>query len=620
MARNQEISTLSTPNLRNWSISGRSQSRDLYALALVSREFTTVTTGGPVVGETGAAAFSGLEDNFEFIFNMNPRAIAFDEPASVQVVPTQDGSQFIEHQGSIYKMITISGTTGVRPNGRGRTDLIPIFEVPNPFARADIDPEDGLPRGEASGFEDLIRLRNLFRHYFDIKRDPTRAHLYEMVWQNGKEGEFWVVEPMAFRTNRESSSPLTATYDIQLRTIRRADFRVFQDTPDVRTKRNALSRLNERLIEHSRTIANALGLAESLVDRTVGIGQATLNSVISPATALFNGLTGVTTAGVRGFAIPRNSVAILAGSALDLVEALQTVEGELNAYKQQGISTQLSNAFGAYKNIFRTAARVHDEDQLFSSPTASRYNDRTEAYRDPNRGSRLPRTGGSPTNPRNVTTPGGSKLATVTNFDTIFSVAQRLLGDQARWKELVMLNDLKAPYIDPSGDGKDVLRPGDKIMVPSSVNQATTSIPEDLSQELDPVARRLGRDIKLQSFDQISGGLDTLDFAINSKGDLALHDGVPNLSQAIRLKFSTEQGTLATHPSYGIRAPIGSKVNIRSLVGFQLNARASLLADSRISKVQRLSFNVVGNTLNVRADLQIADVDQGVAVSFDARR
>ena len=592
----------------NWGLSTRAQSTGLYRLAIIDKSFLNP------VNQLGFTGFRDIE-NQEFIFDVNPRAMDLEEPAAVTIVPTQDGGQFIEHQGQIYKNITIAGTMGVRPNRRPGA-VIPVLGIPNPFASPTTNPLTGLPAGEESGFERLIKLRNLFRTYFDRKEDPNTAHSTLLVWQNGKEGEFYIVEPMTFRTRRESSSPISATYEIQLRTIQRFDIEVATLTVDVRTERTALSRLFERTAEYQRKLGQSVRLAEALADRVVGIGQATVNEVITPARTVFDGLANFTTSSARVFAVPRNSVALLATSALNLATALQGVDDELNAYKQQGISTQLSQAFGAYKQIFRQAAAVQAEDNIFSRSSSDVLTTRSQAYRNPQSGP--PRTGGSPTDLQNVSTAGGTGISAVGNVDTIFSLAQRLLGDQARWKELVALNDLKAPYVSVDGDGKDVLRPGDNILFPATPVPGASEVAIDPRGE-DPLEQRLGRDLKLVSYEG-AGGLPLLDLEVNNRGDVATIASTENLAQAVELKFSIERGTLPTHPNFGIAAPIGSKALIRSLIAFQIDARGSLLADSRISDVSRLDYNVEGNVLTVKAEIQVAEVDQKLIVSFDGRR
>jgi len=604
--------SLSRPERANWAISSRSQSKGLYALALIDTKFANVAATG--IQNLGTAAqASGYAS--EFIFDMNPKTLDLEEPAAVQIVPTQDGGQFIEHQGQIYKNVTITGTTGLRPNKK--TNIIPVLGVTNPFAANLVDQTTGVPPGEKTGFDSLLELRNLFRRYFDLKADPKTAHTSLMVWQNGKEGEFYVVEPQTFRTKRDASSPLTSSYEIQLRTIGRVDFKLFR-TPDPRAEMNSLQRFMERMNGYSRSISQALGTLNALADRVVGVAQATLTTVIGPARALADGITGFVTTASSSFAIPRNTVALLAGSAIELAESLNRAQSASNAYKLQGITTQLSAVVNAFKLLERTAANVAAEDQLFSAPAAERFNNRASAYKEPTTG-RPPRTGGSPTNMNNLTAASGSGLAVVFGHDNIFSLSQRLLGDQARWKELVMLNDLKAPYIDPTGDGKNVLRPGQNILFPVAGGTLQTGVSPSRKVETDHLVTRLGRDLRLRA-DSGAGGIVVYDLSENARGDLDTIEGMPNLEQAVEIKFSTEQGELPTHPEFGLQVPIGSKALVRTLVGFQMNARASLLADSRISNVRQLGFQLSGNTVNVTADLDIADVDQSVAISFDARR
>jgi hypothetical protein len=612
MANNKKNS-LSTPDRANWKIASRGQSRSLYALALVDKKFGNVQQSG-VRFLTQAVAGSANAD--EFIFDMNPKSIDMEEPAAVQIVPTQAGGQFIEHQGQIYKAISISGTTGLRPNKK-ETNIIPVLGVTSPFNNPNVDKTTGLLNNERSGFDSLIALRNLFRRYFDFKEDPTRAPNVLMVWQNGKEGEFYIVEPQVFRTKREASSPLTFNYEIQLRTIGRVDFEMFR-SPDPRIERTALQTLNERLSETTRLVSGSLNVLNASADRLVSIGQATLTDIIGPGRALLDSVTAFTSTAARALSIPRNTIALLATSSLEAMEALFTLQGEGNAYKQRGLLTQLAQVGNALKIMARVATRMVSEDSLFSDSAAVKFNTRALAYRNPTTG-RAPRTGGSPTDISNISSPGSTSLSTVMGHDNVYSVAQRLLGDSARWKELVVLNDLKAPYVDPSGDGIDVLRPGDKILVPANGGASPSGVTPSQKENADPVVARLGRDIRL-SADSAAGGLTLFDLSVNKRGDVDTIEGVPNLEQAIEIKFSTEQGSLPTHPQFGLQVPIGSKALIRTLVGFQLNAQSALLSDSRISNVSRLNLALDGNVLNVSADLQIADVDQSVAISFDARR
>ncbi len=163
----------------------------------------------------------------------------------------------------------------------------------------------------------------------------------------------------------------------------------------------------------------------------------------------------------------------------------------------------------------------------------------------------------------------------------------------------MLLNDLKAPYISDDGDGKDGLRPGvHNILFPAAPTQTSEVSPN--SREEDLLVQRLGRDFKLVTVESASG-IYAFDIAVDSGGDLARIEGVENLAQAVELKFSVERGELPTHPSYGIEHPIGRKANIRSLIAFDLEARASLLMDTRVSNVSTLNYELIRNVLRVYA-------------------
>jgi hypothetical protein len=606
--------TLSRPDRRNWQLAQRSQSRGLYALALVDKQFANVkATGVSTLSGAVLQSQSVTGPANEFVFNVNPKSTDMEEQAAVQIVPTQDGGQFIEHQGQIYKNITITGTTGLRPD-RTLTNVIPVLGVTNPFAGQNIDPDTLMPRSEKSGFDALIELRNLFRAYFDTKADPARASQVIMIWQNGKEGEYYVVEPQVFRTRRDASSPLSYNYEIQLRTIGRVDMAIFRAT-DSRQRRTGLPRFAERMNEISRTVSQALGTINAVSDRIVGIGQATVTAVLGPARALLDGITGFTSTVARAFSIPRNSIALLATNALEVAESLDVLN---NAYVQNGIDTQLADVRHALKLITRASAQTVSEDSLFSTSTSEKFTARASAYRQPNTGN-PPRSGGSPTDMNNIAPGGGTALGLIMSSDTIYTLSQRLLGDQARWKELVVLNDLKSPYVSPTGDGKNVLRPSDTVLFPVNGSSTPSGVSPSVGQEEDHLTLRLGRDLRLRS-DQGAGGILVYDLSTDTRGDLEEIEGLPNLEQAVKTKFSIEQGELPTHPTFGLQVPIGSKALVRTLVGFQLNARSSLLADSRIANVKRLTFQLTGNVVSVNADLDVADVDQSVGISFDARR
>lgn len=605
--------TRSYPLRSNWKIADRTQpNKGLYAVALI--DISTTDLNNPIEFVDGFTPLSDL-GFLSFAFNVNPKSMNLEEPAATTIVPTQNKGQYIERQGQIYKNINITGTTGLRPNRNTEGALIPVAGVINPFFGQTIDPATGLPKGETTGFDDLISLRNLHRRYWDLMDDPQRAPNTLMVWQNGKEGEYYIVEPMKFETAKDASSPLTMTYTIQYRTIERLDVRKLRDN-DSYLKRNGVDTFFQRMSNIRRQLAVGYQIATSFIDRAISMGQAAISNVLSPVNDVLIALTGIVNSGSRVFNIPKNNLSVVAGNAIDLATALDKAA---DAYQTYGIVDPIETAAWSYRLMARQLHALAAEQQLFSSPLSSTMTTKAAAYSDPVTG--MPVTGGSPTFIGNQRATNGAAVATINTNENVYGLAQRLLGDSAKWKVLVVLNRLKAPYISPAGDGVNVLRPGDEILYPAQMGQTASAVqPHDPKfSGISPLADRLGRDLKLQAI-EAAGGVTLYDIVISPAGDLETISGIDNMQQAVLIKFETEQGELPTHPTFGIRYPIGSKARVQSAIGFQVNARATLLADSRIGSVDQFNVSAEGNVLNVQTSLTLKGADQALSLDFSVER
>lgn len=605
----------------NWKIGSADP---LYALAIVDTRIGGI--GGASATEVVKSQFSTdtrsalTTEPEEFVFRMNPKQMRLEEPAAVQIIPTQGGGQFIEHQGQIYKNITISGTTGLRPNPKISASFFPLTNLKLPFGGPDTDPITGLPVGERTGFDDLIDLRNLFRKYWSYKVDGTRAPYTVMVWQNGKEGELYIVEPMNFSTERSSASPYTFNYNIALRTIERFDLRR-------RIPRDSVTNLNgkagffERVKVAQQKLRQNFVILQSIDDAALLAGRRLTSRLFDPVSTVIDGLAGVINTGNQTLPVGRQFVNDIKIEALNLVESLNGLRTATDSFLNSGILSRQATAANQAKNMVWVTARIAAEDQLFSEKLSNRVTRRQGAYRDPVTGN--PRTGGDPTNLTNAPIPTGTKKSVIQSGETIRTCARRLLGSTNLWRQLVIINDLRAPYISPAGDGISVLRPNDTILYPTSSETAPeNSVANDVAPKTiqkDDLTNRLGRDVLIKS-DPALAGIDKFDFAINSRGDIALIEGVDNLEQAVLIKFSTEQGQLPVHFFFGIRAPIGEKIRVRSLIQFQANARASLLSDTRIADVIRFDARAEGNVLLISTSLSIRGADSGISTSFGVRR
>jgi hypothetical protein len=599
-------SLTSTTVSPNWNPDGvwATPTSSLYALALITTDLTPLEI---LIGRFNAIA--------EFHFPMAPKSMNLEEAAAVQIVPTQRG-QFIEHQGSIFKNIQINGTTGLRPNKQAG-GLVPFLGVQNPVGVV-IDPLTGLPLGERTGFDDLISLRNLFRAYYDAKEDPELASRYLMIWQNGKDGEYYIVEPISFRTNRDSSSPMTATYDITLKTIERLDVSLLFQVKDDLKKANSFVAFVQRVRNAVQTLANALSTINAYIDRLATLAQNVITTVLSPATTLVNGLTNIVNSTNRFLDIPRNSLAQIAGAATDAAESVDKLVN--NVYGQRGIINQLTSVANLFRVVGREVRALFVEDNLWSTPFATTVSNQAAKYSNPITGA--PLSNSSVLDLNNVVPANSAGSDSIQTGEDIRMASQRLLGDAARWKELVLLNNLKAPYISPNGDGINVLRPGADILYPRSSSASSSVIAESNDfrfSNSSVMSDRLGTDIRLVSY-SAPGGLTQYDVGISVSGDLDMINGVDNLKQACVIKFGTERGRQPTHPNFGAAYPLGTKLQIKSLISFQVHTRGTLLSDSRIQDVSMVDVRAAGNVVKVSTIIQVRGADQTLPLNFEVQR
>lgn len=154
--------------------------------------------------------------------------------------------------------------------------------------------------------------------------------------------------------------------------------------------------------------------------------------------------------------------------------------------------------------------------------------------------------------------------------DTLPSLAQRVLGDGLRWRELVVINGLKPPFLvsslDPLHRLPNTVIWGDWIMIPAVAVNASAVTGEDA----------LGCDVRLDR-----GRMATVN------GDLGLVTGGRNFGQALRHRVTTPYGSFMPHPTYGCEIysvlGIGNQAAVMLMgAGF---VRRALLRDPRSATI-----------------------------------
>ena len=189
------------------------------------------------------------------------------------------------------------------------------------------------------------------------------------------------------------------------------------------------------------------------------------------------------------------------------------------SYKNKGVKDQFQQGIVAVRRMGRALGTIYNLEELYNSSYTANKDRKANVYRNPINGNTL--NGGEVADLLTDNTGNGTGQGLVNGGEGIRDVSKRLLGDAGKWKALVILNGLKAPYVSAAGDGDTVLRPGDPILFPIPVaNAGSSNVFLDNENAKEDLENRLGRDIKLKrtSSDDLYGSFD-LD--VNTRGDLA---------------------------------------------------------------------------------------------------
>jgi hypothetical protein len=572
----------------------------------------------PGLDPAAARGVTGRSEKAEYFFRVPPKTHDMDEPFATHITPTQGRGIYVESHGSILKEVRVTGTTGLRPK-KNTSPEIPVLSITEEQLRGltTVDNRRSqVPDSEATGIDDIIFLRNLFRLYSDNKASNELSRSRIMVWRNARTDDYWIVEPKEFKLVQNAQSPLTYQYQIGLTALMRfSSVITVEEDPqeDARDRRRFLSRLQQ----YSQNLTSIYLRIASAITRVQGAGYFGLSTVLGPLLSTIRGLNAIKNSSEQFY---RG----LTASTRDLSSAIVTGVADLVDFlpAQDPVIRDLRRAL-----IW--CSRIATEQALLDTAPAQSGGRRTRterAYRD--QGTSVTPSTTARARTFLSRTPRTDRVATdyVQDYEDIRAAARRLTGDPRRWQELVVINDLRPPYISVEG-GDRVLRPGDQILYPSrsgnAAGQLTTEVnPSTAEQEnavqaqTNELIRAYGRDIGLTSVD---GGLELADFAINNRGDLSTIVGIPNVEQAVRVKFATEQGELPAHPYFGALFPIGSKATIASFNEYRINAIATIQSDSRIESIESLQFNVVGDTLTVSAKLALSKTRDYLSTNFALR-
>lgn len=184
----------------------------------------------------------------------------------------------------------------------------------------------------------------------------------------------------------------------------------------------------------------------------------------------------------------------------------------------------------------------------------------------------------------------GYRLVDTMYGDTLQKIAARELGNADRWPDLANINNLMPPYItdDAALSSSRVLLSGGTLIVPaqSKLSEASDSTDPDKIYQLDM-------------------GLSDGELTADENGDFVVFNGRDNLKQALVHRVDVERGELMWHPEYGSlhRALIGTVNGPTAGTLAAKYVEATLKADPRVQEVTSVEAQVVGDQINVIADV-----------------
>ena len=572
-------------------------------------------------------------------FTTPPKSYEITENAATSIVPTQDGGKFIESHGNIFKEISISGTVGFRPNPHS-SELIPglasstgvSLTVPPIFQSKD---ERGLHPSEKTGFDEIIHLRNIFRHYFDLKSDPDMARKVVMLWMYMKESELYVVEPISFTTSRDSSNPLGWNYSIQLKTLNRWDVTL----GFIKDPLNIFQQLGAAMDAMNSAVDSILGAMNQLsaaIDFLTNLPANLVNSIMGPIQSILHASLSLANTTISfPITVKQSVLKTLSNACRDIRAIIDTDMAALSATVSKydppavikasdiGSSThagKIGSVRNAINKIDRSAKTLFGLDVLWEQQRQRQISSYSGSYVDAQ--GNPPFTAGSPLLPDNIVIPNSAKEVRIEAGEDIRSISKKFLGREDKWKVIAIINDLKYPYIsDKPGPG--VLTPNDNILIPIEERRAARGIiprvtnPDAQSESEGPALRKYGRDLRLKD---TAIGVDLGDLVISNRGDLDVISGVANVEQGMKIKFSTEQGGLPLHPEFGARYPIGTKVHLPRLQEFAVNTRRTIMSDHRVSSITAMSVFSEGDQIIIRSRVQLKSSNFQLPITFAVRR
>ena len=569
--------------------------------SLLGFDLTNSMTGGDQMANVSS-----------YFFNLHPSAMSLSEPFATHIVPTQGSGIYTESQGVVLRTLSISGTTGYRPAiSKIRTN-----------AKDNVIPH---VVGEPTGFLNFLKLRNVFRNYSDLKKNPRQTHKFYMVWYNGKEQEAWFFEPTSFLLNRDASSPFTYRYEISGTLTQKVFF-----SSIVSKVQGGFEGLHFYLdsMRKAQSILTGGLLGGLLSETPVGnlndwmnlVGQAseTYDNVINQVHGYIGNAMGVASIPflvVSGAASVAQSFMRSSKKVEDSFKGLASSKYGSDPSKIKNYGDLWSKKINDFEDFQRKTLRNSLEALKIMKNDAKQKGTSNSAYKKKSSANDLPED------------VSWEAVEIPSDFGLDFKAFLVSKGVSVNLiSAVISYNGLKAPYIATHPTQRQSLAgvrsPGSFIYIPVDAKPIPqniyTLLPYSMNSNANVYKETLGRDMKLN---RVSSGMGhaTFNFAISPTGDLDVVEGNKNIQQAIELKLNTNRGELPLHQGYGFVPIIGTKGTRNLNFNLYLSLNDTMLSDGRIEDLSNVKIQVKEDQTNVSFRANIIGSIPYVPVTFSTK-
>jgi len=549
------------------------------------------------------------------VFVLNPVRYSLSEPFQSTLTPTEANTVLEEVNGIIVREITLEGTFGL-------AERTPRALTPSAPGGPRSAPYQALKsNGKADGSTQFATLRQLFRTYSDLKKDPERAPFIKMVFHSLRDDDHWTVVPKSFDTPRDAART-RMHYEYRISLLTTGDASAIYALPDDSFTLDDVFKVINQALAEATSIVNDINTVIAQIRSKVANIDAVMIGVSGFLTQV-----GVSIASSRDLVIdyPRklalSSADAVRTAGLQLADTTQATFTTPTGYK--AIDTNAARWLAALERCLdRIISRVQkfreSSQEVLQRTERSYLGERALTEND-----LLTNSAGATANSSARVAKGAESEAgtsfgeyqalrrvqvtatsTLSTLSSLYNVSRELI---------VVVNNLRPPYFTPGG-GLGTLKPGDYVLIPVAqtsgvpVSDTATASYRDVEQTL------YGMDFALDQTELALGKLDFKIDASHGNDDAEYATGIPNITNGLEIILHTEQGETQHVPSVGLNLPVGSKGTLQNVLLAATSMRSSILSDDRIERILSSRLVLDGDTLTQEITPLIRGGGEGLTV------